>query len=214
MRPAFPARAAAVVVFVTSLGVAGPVSANADPMRIEPYLGGTLGAARDASSHDFGAGSTTTREIGTAFGGNAFVGVKFGRFFGIELSRLQLGDLGSEVQTPGGTVDTVRAIGVTSLNLAGFVPVGERWELTGRVGLALDASYSTGQTCYQRSGRFGYTRSYPCQSTSYVLGAGARYALNEDWGLRLDWLYVDFQDSRQGPNYQPHYLGVGADYRF
>jgi opacity protein-like surface antigen len=205
----------AAATLIAGIGLlSAAASANTDPFRIEPYVGGNLGAAGDASSYDFGPGSTVTREIGTAFGGHAFAGVKFGRFIGIELSRLQLGDLGSEARTPGGPVDAVRAIGVTSLNLAGFLPLGERWELTGRLGLALDASYSTGQTCYQRSGRFGYIRSYPCQSTSYVVGAGARYALNEDWGLRLDWLYVDFQDSREGPNYQPHYLGIGADYRF
>lgn len=207
-------RALAATLSCAGLWLATPAHANADHWRIEPYLGGSLGTSRDASSYDFGSGSTVTRDVGAAFGGHVFAGVRFGPWLGIELSRLQLGGLGREAETTGGTVDAVRAIGVTSLNLAGFLPLGKGWELTGRAGLALDASYATGQTCFQRSGRYGYYRSYPCQSTSYVLGAGVRYALNEDWGLRLDWLYVDFQDSRQGPNYQPHYLGIGADYRF
>lgn len=194
--------------------LAAPAFANAERWRLEPYVGGSVGVARDASNPGFDAGSTITREADATAGGQVFAGLKLGPWFGIELTRLQLGQVGREAQTPGGVVDTVRAIGVTALGVAGFLPLGERWELTGRAGFALDASYATGQTCYQRTSRYGYYRGYPCQSTSYLLGAGARYAMNEDWGLRLDFVYLDFQDSREGPAYRPYFLGIGADYRF
>lgn len=211
-----PLRGARLAVAAAGLlaCLSAPASATADRWRVEPYVGGSVGVARDSSSAAFDASSTVTREVNSSFGGQVFAGLKLGPWFGIELTRLQLGELGREAQTPGGPVDAVRAIGVTSLGLAGFLPLGERWELIGRAGIALDASYSTGQTCYERSSRYGYYRSYPCQSTSYLLGAGARYAMNEDWGLRADFVYIDFQDSRQGPAYQPYFLGIGVDYRF
>lgn len=194
--------------------LSAPAFANADRWRLEPYAGGSVGVTRDSSSAAFNAGSTVTREATSAFGGQVFAGLKLGPWFGIELTRLQLGELGREVQTPGGPVDTVRAIGVTALGVAGFLPLRERWELIGRAGIAMDASYATGQTCYQRTGRTDYYSGYPCQSTSYLLGAGVRYAMNDDWGLRGDFLYLDFQDSRQGPAYRPYFLGIGVDYRF
>jgi len=212
--PARATRPLTLSVAIIAVGFPFEALASDDRWRVQPYAGGTVGGAYDASSYDLGAGSTVVREVSSAFGGNAFAGVKFGPYVGFELSRLQLGALGVEAETVSGLVDTVRGIGVTSFNLAGFVPLGERWELTARLGIALDASYSTGQTCYSRSGRSGFYRSYPCQSTSYLFGAGARYAIDDHWGLRLDYLYVDFQDSRQGPNYKPQYLGIGVDYRF
>ncbi|MEI7970433.1 MAG: porin family protein [Betaproteobacteria bacterium] len=194
--------------------VPGAARAQADSLAMQAYVGGTFGAVHGSASHSLGAGSAITREVENAMGGHVFGGARFGRHVGFEMARLQFGELGYEARTPGGPVDAARNIGMTTLNVAGFLPLGTRWELTARAGIALDASYTTGETCYQRSNSLGQLRSYPCRRTSYVLGAGVRYGLNDHWGLRVEYLFVQFRDSRDGPDYRPHFVGVGLDYRF
>ena len=189
-------------------------SASDDPIVPRPYVGALVGSAFNLSDADPGPAGTVTREIGSTIGGYLSAGVKYGPGLGIEIGRLQFGELGRETLTNEGTVDTVRAIGVTAMSLTGFLPLGPRWELTGRAGLALDASYATGQTCYQRTSNRSVRRATPCQKVSYLLGAGARYALTGHWGLRLEVLYLHFQDSREGPDYQPLLVGIGTDFRF
>lgn len=202
---------AAFLILVSSSAVA---ESSLTSWRLEPYIGGSAGVATDHSDYALPSGATKVGESASAPGAALFAGLRFGPYFGVELSTLALGRLGVEASTPGGSSDTRRALDVTSVNLVGFIPLGTRWEITLRAGLALNASYRTGETCYGRSGRYSGYRAYPCSETSTVLGLGVRYALDEDWGIRLDWLTVDYQDRREGPNYRPQFFGIGVDYRF
>lgn len=191
---------------------------DADSSRwgVTPYLGGSLGRITSGSDYTLPPGATVTRESTSATGGTLFGGVKLGRYAGVEIAYLNLGSIGVDATGAGGTVNGVRSLDFATFNFVGFLPLGERWELSARAGLALNASYRTGETCYgsSRTGAGYTTRSYPCTRTSWMIGAGARFAVNEHWGARLDWLYVDYQDSREGLNYKPHFFGVGVDYRF
>ncbi len=181
-----------------------------------PYVGGSLGYVTSGSDYTLPPGATVTRASESATGGALFGGLKLGKYGGIELAYLRLGSIGVDATGTGGAINGVRSLDFAAFNLVGFLPLGERWELSARAGLALNASYRTGQTCYgsTRSGPGYTTRAYPCTRTSWMIGAGARYAVNEHWGARLDWVYIDYQDSREGLNYKPHFFGVGVDYRF
>lgn len=214
-----PARTRAAPLCLLALCL--PIAVHAEESKfaewgVTPYLGGSLGHVTSRSDYVLPPGATVTQESSSATGGALFGGMKLGRYGGIELSYLKLGSIGVDATGAGGPVKGVRSLDFATVNFVGFLPLGERWELSGRAGLALNASYRTGETCYgsTRTGAGYTTRSYPCTRTSWMVGLGARYAVNERWGARLDWVYVDYQDSREGLNYRPHFLGVGVDYRF
>jgi opacity protein-like surface antigen len=186
--------------------------------RVTPYVGGSLGRITSGSDYTLPPGATVTRESTSATGGALFGGVKVGPHTGIEIAYLNLGSIGVDASGAGGGVNGVRSLDFTAFNIVGFAPLGDRWELSARAGFVPSASYRTGETCHSRGSsrsRAGSTsRSYPCTRTSWMIGAGARYAVNEHWGARLDWLHVNYQDSRDGLRYKPHFFGVGVDYRF
>jgi opacity protein-like surface antigen len=186
------------------------------PWGTTPYVGGSLGRITSGSDYTLPPGATVTRESTSATGGALFAGLKLGKYAGVEIAYLNLGSIGVDATGTGGAVNGMRSLDFASFNVVGFLPLGSRWEVSGRLGLALNAGYRTGETCYgtSRTGAGYTTRAYPCTRTSWMVGLGARYAVTDQWGARLDWLYVDYQDSREGLNYKPHFFGVGVDYRF
>jgi opacity protein-like surface antigen len=180
------------------------------------YVGGSLGRIASWSDYNLPPGTTVTRESSSGMGAALFAGLKFDKYSGIEIAYLNIGSIGVDTTGAGRTVNGVGSLDFGALSFVGFLPLGERWELSARVGAALDASYRTGETCRNgartRAGSTG--RSYPCTRNSWLIGGGARFAVTEHWGARMDWLYVNYQNSREGLNYKPHFFAVGVDYRF
>lgn len=192
--------------------VALPTFAQNKPnLPVTFYLGGGPSVIFDRTDYRLAENSDADPASAT-YGANAYLGLKVW-YFGLELGLSGSGKLGFNGTDSNGYVSQERSYTATTMNLVGFVPIGERWEIVPRLGLNLNSSYGTGETCRSR-GRYGSSRTYECTNTMLSAGVGVRYAFNEHWGARLDYTYWPVQDSRFEPRKQLHQVGINVEYRF
>ena len=143
----------------------------------------------DASLVDagFDLQSSSLDDSDTGFG--ASLGYQVNENFAAELSYVDLGDVSYEASNEQAnpanesvTLDTSAAGPVFSL--LGILPVGERWDLYGRAGLALmDSEGEATATAGDVTDRI----SDSTNRSNMVLGAGVQYDVSDRFGLRLEW---------------------------
>jgi OOP family OmpA-OmpF porin len=143
----------------------------------------------DASLVDVGFDlqSSSLDDSDTGFG--ATLGYQVNENFAAELSYVDLGDVSyqasNEQANPANesvTLDTSAAGPVFSL--LGILPVGERWDLYGRAGLALmDSEGEATATAGDVTDRI----SDSTNRSNMVLGAGVQYDVSDRFGIQLEW---------------------------
>jgi OOP family OmpA-OmpF porin len=143
----------------------------------------------DASLVDVGFDlqSSSLDDSDTGFG--ATLGYQVNENFAAELSYVDLGDVSyqasNEQANPANesvTLDTSAAGPVFSL--LGILPVGERWDLYGRAGLALmDSEGEATATAGDVTDRI----SDSTDRSNMVLGAGVQYDVSDRFGIQLEW---------------------------
>lgn len=176
------------------------------------YVGGGLGMVSDQTDYRIPANSNISTNSVT-YGLNAYGGVKLA-WFGIELQFMRTGEVGFDGVDANGVRSEKEAHSATSFNFVGFIPIGEKFEIIPRIGPNFTSGYSTGETCYVRTGRWGWLRETECRKSFWIYGIGARYALTDHWGARLDYTYYPIQDSRFEPRTELHHVAVNLEYRF
>ena len=148
----------------------------------------------DASLVDggFDLQSSSLDDSDTGFG--ATLGYQVNENFAAELSYVDLGDVSyqasNEQANPANesvTLDTSAAGPVFSL--LGILPVGERWDLYGRAGLALmDSEGEASATVGDVTDRI----SDSTNRSNMVLGVGVQFDVGDRFGLLLEWdRYLD-----------------------
>ena len=131
--------------------------------------------------------SSSLDDSDTGFG--ATLGYQVNENFAAELSYVDLGDVSyqasNEQANPANetlTLDTSAAGPVFSL--LGILPIGERWGIYGRAGLALmDSEGEATATVGDVTDRI----SDSTNGSNLVAGAGVNYAVSDRFGLRLEW---------------------------
>lgn len=176
------------------------------------YVGGGLNWINDQTGYRIPTNSGISTDSNT-YGVNGFAGVKLA-WFGLELNLMRTGELGFDGIDANGVRSEKESHSATSMNFVGFIPIGEKFEIVPRIGPNFTTGYGTGETCYVRSGRWGFLRQTECRKSFWVYGVGVRYALNDHWGARLDYTYYQIQDSRFEPRTTLHSVGLNFDYRF
>lgn len=114
------------------------------------------------------------------FAGKLYTGGKFNRMFGVELAYVNLG----KAEANGGSTEAQLA----NLSLVGNVPVGERFNVYGKVGAFYgwtDVDTTAPGVATGEENDFGW---------SY--GLGVQYDINRAWAVTADWDHyrVDFTD--------------------
>ncbi len=158
----------------------------------QPYLGIDAGISRydlDASSFDVAGVSGSVDEEGTVLGLRA--GYELNQYVAIEAAYRTLGEAGFNGNVMGCAVDITVDTTVIEATILGQLPLGDRWDLLGRVGAArwdVDADLRS-----------------PCVSaadsddgTGMTYGLGVQYNLTESVGLRAEWQqYEDVADEEE-----------------
>ncbi len=209
-----PSSAAAVsaLILTAFIRAAHADQATASPLGIRPYVGGAVGLSHDRGNYAE-PGDTVLQADRQAFAGKVYAGVR-SKYLGVEVAYVRIGATGIAGRTAGGApFDERSAHDAVPISIVGFLPLGERWELNARLGLVVNASYETGETCIRYS-RSGASRRYRCSETPVALGAGVRYAVGQRWGLRLDVDYFELRDSVASPRSDLGTITLGVDYRF
>lgn len=177
------------------------------------YVGGALGVSRDAGDYSF-TGATVSAQDLTNPGFKTYVGFRVMRYFGVELGYAKLGATGFEgVDSNGQPFNDRFTHDAVPFSFVGFVPLGDRWEITGRLGAVINSTYNTEQTCVRRT-RWGTVVQQNCPSTPLAWGLGVRYRVGEKLGVRLDYDSYALQDAARSPRAELNFFSVGLDYRF
>lgn len=177
------------------------------------YAGGAVGMSRDTGNYTFTGATVTSQDLSNP-GAKVYIGFRFVRYFGIELGYAKLGATSFEgTDSAGGPLNERFTHDAMPLSIAGFLPLGDRWEVTGRLGAVINSSYNTGNTCFRRT-RYGTISQTNCSTTPFAWGLGVRYRIGEKLGLRLDYDSYALQDAARAPRAQLNFISLGLDYRF
>jgi OOP family OmpA-OmpF porin len=166
------------------------------------YLGGSIGQARvkawcDTSDAPPGFALSSCDDKATSW--KLFGGYRFNRHFAAEATYLDFGKLSATVAFGGLTSNvssTAKAWGLAAL---GMLPVGERFEVFGKLGFVRGESesrVSIGGT----SGTLGET------GTEAHFGAGLLYNFTRNWGVRGEWERIEKS--------KIDVFSLGAQYKF
>lgn len=194
--------------------VAAPCAvAGGSPEDSGVYAGGALGISRDTGSYSFTGANVTSQDL-TNPGAKAYVGYRFARYFGMEIGYARLGATAFEgTDTAGQPFSDRFTHEAVPLSFVGFLPLGDRWELIGRLGAVINSSYNTEKTCFRRT-RWGTVSQQNCPATPLAWGVGVRYRIGEKLGLRLDYDSYALQDAARSPRAELNFVSLGLDYRF
>jgi OOP family OmpA-OmpF porin len=170
------ALAAAALPFDTTLA-AEPLSPGG------PYLGGGVGIARysDAGivADTCGAFGFTCPADGSDSGFKLFAGYQFGRYVALEGAYVSLGK--TQAELPADTRFSAEVQGVT-LGLVPRIPVGERLDLFGKVGvMAWHVDLKAASPALGLSAQGDGAGADP------TFGAGVAYRFHPNASLRLEW---------------------------
>lgn len=195
-------------MFGTSLG-----HADGLPPDTGFYVGGAVGVSRDTGNYSFTGANITAQGLTNA-GFKTYVGFRAMRFVGLEVGYAKLGATTFEgVDANGQSFSDRYTHDAVTFSFVGFVPLGDRWELIGRLGTVINSTYNTEQTCVRRT-RWGTVVQQNCPSTPVAWGFGVRYRLNEKLGIRLDYDNYALQDAARSPRAELNFFSLGLDYRF
>jgi OOP family OmpA-OmpF porin len=214
-----------------SLGFAGTASAADDGWYIVGFAGEASAQNINQGELDqnavdaFGAvgltivdATSNLDDSDTAFGLAA--GYQVNRNFAAELAYVDLGDISySATGTVTDGVDTFDAgLGIDQstsgpvFSVLGIVPIGERFTVFGRVGLALmsvdaDATVSLdGETA---------TDGVSTDRSNPIYGVGGEFSFNERFGVRLGWdRYANVGSDDQAGEVDIDVISLGLRYNF
>lgn len=143
------------------------------------------GTASAQTYFGLGAGRAKTDTNKTSW--NVYGGYQFNPVFGIEAGYMDLG------QYRGSDVESWSLAGTASL------PLGSAWSLFGKLGASANRTHFSGSAHH----------------TDVLVGAGASYAMNRNWGIRLE--YDDFgklSNTSSGDNSRGRNLGLSLKYSY
>jgi OOP family OmpA-OmpF porin len=232
-----------ILFVVLSVGFAGfseaatPKKRTRNANRIGPYAGAIVGYSEFSGNQDeneqnlidiltntgnpFQSMSSSTEN--TDVGYQALFGYRFHRYFAAELGLAQFGDLTSTAKTdmdfgdgagfvPASVTLTFTA-GGPILSAIGILPIGEKFELYGRLGYLFTSSErSLTSRVNGESGGFGSAKG---DSQNPVYGLGFAYHINQVYSIRGEYQQLDQlgQENRTGAE-DVTVMGLGLVVRF
>ncbi len=212
IRLGVPARAVCVAAAIGACAIPS-VHAQWSAADTGFYVGGAVGIARDDGNYTFTGANVVTQDL-TNPGAKVHVGYRAVRYFGIEIGYAKLGATTFEgVDSNGSPFSDRFTHEAVPLVFVGFLPLGDRWELVGRLGSVINSTYNTEQSCVRQT-RWGAVVQQNCPNTPFTWGIGERYRVGEKWGIRLDYDSYALKDSARSPRAELNFFNVGADYRF
>jgi len=158
-----------------------------------PYAGAALGAVRSGLSSEFkdglarSFGSYGLNEDNSDTAVRALLGYRFNRHFAVEGGWSDFGAAEGQASTtlPLARVSTARETAAWFVDAVGVLPVGDRFDLTGRIGVAFWRVEARTTTTLAVSS-VAATAAQTQNGTSPRLGIGAQYRLSEKVRLALE----------------------------
>lgn len=138
-------------------------------------------------------GSTTVDDSDTAW--KIFGGYRMNANFGLELAYMDYGTISTDsvITAPSsGTVGIDLDTTAWLLDAVGYLPVGNGFEIFGKVGVAMwniDGSFSA------TGGGSSFTGSADDDGNDFHFGVGATYAVTDTIGVRAEWERVNGDDN-------------------
>ena len=232
-----------ILFVVLSVGFAGfseaatPKKRTRNANRIGPYAGALVGYSKYAGNQDeneqnlidilvntgnpFQNMSSSTNN--TDLGYQALFGYRFHRFFGAELGLAQFGELKSTAKADmdfgdgngfvPSSVSLTFTAGGPMLSAIGILPIGEKFELYGRLGYLFTSSErSLTSRVDGQSGGFGSAKG---DSQNPVYGVGFAFHINQVYSIRGEYQKLDQlgQENRTGAE-DVSVIGLGLIVRF
>jgi OmpA-OmpF porin, OOP family len=164
------------------------------------YLGGALGQAAFKEWCTTGgvpnASFNSCKDSDTAW--KLLGGYRFNRYFAIEASYIEWGEVTASVNLPPAVVEVAASQHSYGLAAVGTLPVGERFELFGKAGLLQNE---------QETKRLSPNPStFKRDESAFHYGLGAKYAVTNNWAVRGEWEKTD--------KLKVELLSIGVEYRF
>jgi len=236
-------RTAVILLVVLSVGFAGfteaatPKKRTRNANRIGPYAGALVGYSNFSGNQDeneqnlvdildnsqYPYQNLTTGTENTDLGYQALFGYRFHRFFSAELGLAQFGQLKSTAKADvdfgdgNGFVPSSIALTFTAggpmLSAIGILPIGEKFELFGRLGYLFTSSErSLSSKVNGQTGSFGSAKG---DSQNPVYGVGFALHINQVYSIRGEYQQLDQlgQENRTGAE-DVTVMGVGLIIRF
>jgi hypothetical protein len=236
-------KTAVILLVVLSVGFAGfteaatPKKRTRNANRIGPYAGALVGYSNFSGNQDeneqnlvdildnsqYPYQNLTTGTENTDLGYQALFGYRFHRFFSAELGLAQFGQLKSTAKADvdfgdgNGFVPSSIALTFTAggpmLSAIGILPIGEKFELFGRLGYLFTSSErSLSSKVNGQTGSFGSAKG---DSQNPVYGIGFAWHINQVYSIRGEYQQLDQlgQENRTGAE-DVTVMGVGLIIRF
>jgi len=236
-------KTAVILLVVLSVGFAGfteaatPKKRTRNANRIGPYAGALVGYTRFSGNQDeneqnlvdildnsqYPYQNLTTGTEHSDLGYQALFGYRFHRFFSAELGLAQFGQLKSTAKADvdfgdgNGFVPSSIALTFTAggpmLSAIGILPIGEKFELFGRLGYLFTSSErSLSSKVNGQTGSFGSAKG---DSQNPVYGIGFAWHINQVYSIRGEYQQLDQlgQENRTGAE-DVTVMGVGLIIRF
>jgi OOP family OmpA-OmpF porin len=184
------------------------------------YIGGNVGASKATiddkriTSSLLGGGFSTTSiaDDSKGVGYKVFGGWRINKYFAVEGGYFDLGKFGFKATTvPAGTFNGDIKVRGVNLDLVGFVPIGEKFSLFGRVG----ADYAEAKDHFTGTGLVTVTGNpNPSKrAANYKFGVGVQYDFSTALSLRAEAERYRIDDA-VGNKGDIDLLSVGLLYRF
>ena len=236
-------KTAVILLVVLSVGFAGfteaatPKKRTRNANRIGPYAGALVGYSNFSGNQDeneqnlvdildnsqYPYQNLTTGTENTDLGYQALFGYRFHRFFSAELGLAQFGQLKSTAKADvdfgdgNGYVPSSISLTFTAggpmLSAIGILPIGEKFELFGRLGYLFTSSErSLSSKVNGQTGSFGSAKG---DSQNPVYGIGFAWHINQVYSIRGEYQQLDQlgQENRTGAE-DVTVMGVGLIIRF
>ena len=232
-----------ILLVVFSVGIAGlseaatPKKRTRNANRIGPYAGALIGNTQYSGNQDeneqnlidilVNSGnpyenlSSSTKD--TDIGYTALFGYRFHRFFGAELGLAKFGDLKSTAKADmdfgdgngfvPASVSLTFSAGGPMVSAIGILPLGEKFELYGRLGYLFTSSErALTSKVNGQSGGFGSAKG---DSQNPVYGIGFSYNINQVYSIRGEYQQLNQlgQENRTGAE-DVTVIGLGLIVRF
>ena len=234
---------AVILIVIIGVGFAGfteaatPKKRTRNANRIGPYAGAIVGLSEFSGNQDeneqnlidillsteFDYQNLTSDTENTDIGYQALFGYRFHRFFAAELGLAQFGDLKSTAKADmdfedgrgfvPASVSLTFSAGGPMVSALGILPLGDRFELFGRLGYLFTSSErSLTSRVDGQSGGFGSAKG---DSQNPVYGIGFSWHINQVYSIRGEYQQLDQlgQENRTGAE-DVSVMGLGLVVRF
>lgn len=211
-----PLRTSVTLAIAALAAVAAPLAVAQDTGW---YAGGNIGATRatidDARIQNRllanGFATTSIADDERSAGFKLYGGYRLNRYFAVEGGYFRLGDFGYTATTvPAGTLTGNMKVQGLNLDLVGIVPLGERFEVFGRVG----AAYAQTRDRFTGTGAVIVTNPNPRKNdTNLKLGVGMGYRFSDTLAMRIEAERYRINDA-VGNKGDVDMLSVGLVYYF